>query len=90
MKYRGAGREVASKSEVVIERETARTWAARAVACYRNHARTRDTRWLLRANHYRDEALEHAAMVGDGGVFVGQVQQAIDRERRKKARRRAR
>lgn len=35
-----AVREIASKTDAEIERETAAKWAARAVACYREYARS--------------------------------------------------
>ena len=72
-----ADSEVASKSEAVLERETAKKWAARALACYRRG-------WLLRAESYRHEALEHAALAGDHGKLVGELQSQIDRVRQAK------
>lgn len=69
---RAAALEVAQKSDRQIERETALKWADRAVACYHRcaaatTARERE-RWLLRAESYRHEALEHAALAGGGLV----------------------
>ena len=72
-----ADREVASKSEAKIERETAEKWCERALACYRQFARTKDVAWLLRATGYRQEAMEHAAMVEDRGKTVGAMQDRL-------------
>ncbi len=70
--------EVQEKSQADIECETAYVWGSRAVACYGLFKATNDVSWYVRATHYRDEALEHAAMVGDHGKFVGHVQRMID------------
>lgn len=78
---RAARREVLSKSEADIERETALKWASRALACYALFEETRAPKWLLRAEDYRHEALEHAATAGDGGRLVGQVQSRLDEVR---------
>lgn len=59
-------REVTSKSEAAIERETAMKWAARALACQKRYDETGALRWLLRAESYRHEAIEHAALAGTG------------------------
>lgn len=70
-----ADREVASKSESTIERETALKWLARMTACLRRHRKTKRVSWLLRAKGYRDEALEHAALAGN----QTSVRQAVNR-----------
>ena len=86
-----ATREVASKSDATIERETARKWTARAVACYARAKKSRTDaargKWRERAKGYRDEALEHAALVGDGGKTVKRVQRELDYVLRKLKRR---
>jgi len=64
--------EVQTKSESVIEAETACKWAARAVACARLGQEARFV-------HYFGEALEHAALVGDFGKTVGEVQAEVMR-----------
>lgn len=81
MNRRSASLEVRSKTDAQIERETAGKWAARAIACYQEHARTGKQSWLLRATSYRDEAIEHAALVGDSGRTVKTIQAEIDRVR---------
>lgn len=80
-RYLAADREVGSKSDRVIQRETAERYAARAIVCYRRHRRTGRVSWLLRAEDFRHEALEHAALVGDGGKLVGRVEERIKKER---------
>lgn len=73
-----AEREVSTKKAADIERETAQKWAARAVACHRKWLKTGKQIWLIRAERYRDEALEHAAMVEDHGKTVAVIQKKID------------
>ena len=79
-----AHREIRAKSDRAIERETALKWAARADACYQQHRETGLTRWLIRAEDYAREALEHGAQVGDRGNLVGELQARLDRARGKK------
>lgn len=62
--------EVQEKTQAEIEAETARAWGARAVACFLLFKTTGRTDWFMRAEHYRGEALEHAAMVDDNGLTV--------------------
>lgn len=71
-------REVRSKSDAAIERETAFKWAGRAVACYEEYAATGDVDWLRRGDDYRHEALEHAGTIGDRGATVRVIQDQID------------
>ena len=80
LRRREALREVASKSDAAIERETAYKWAARAVACCQKYAQTGTSHWLRRVEDYRHEALEHAALVGDRGATVRALQDEMDRE----------
>jgi hypothetical protein len=70
--------EVQTRSEGQIEYETACKWAARAVACYQLHQKTGELRWLLRAEDNRHEAFEHAALIGDGGAALQQLQISVD------------
>lgn len=82
-----ARREVFTKSDKVIERETALKWAYRAVACYERAARevgVKQTGWLLRAADYAHEALEHSATVGDGGRTLKKIQKMLDRAEKAK------
>lgn len=73
--------ELATKSLLDIERDTALTWAARAAACLdlAHEAETRQERQvrLREAENYRQEALEHAAMTEDI-PFLQQVIAEID------------
>jgi hypothetical protein len=75
--YRNALREVSKKTDAQIERKTALTWADRAEACFTKHRATKNVKWLLRAQRFADEALEHAAQVGDEGKLVGQLQRQL-------------
>jgi len=53
------------KSDALIQRETARKWAARSIVCYRVFETHGDVEWLTRAESYRHEAIEHAAFADD-------------------------
>jgi hypothetical protein len=79
------GQEIARLGDPDIQSKTARQWAARAAACYARAARAKTAheraRWCNRATSYRDEALEHAALVGDHGRSVARIQRAIDKVR---------
>jgi hypothetical protein len=57
-----ATRELAIKNAARLHRETAHTWAARAVAAYALFQRTRKLQWLLDGEEYAHEALEHASL----------------------------
>lgn len=63
-----AARELAHKSLAAIQRETALTWAARAVAAYRFFGQDKRLSWLLDAEEYAHESLEHAALSGDADL----------------------
>jgi hypothetical protein len=64
-----ARQELQTKTLLDIERATARTWGARACACYDLAHEARDagakSRRLEEAQNYWQEALEHAAMTED-------------------------
>lgn len=62
---RSAYREVVEKSERQIERDTARRWLLRALACWRRYRETRAASWKVRAHGYEQEAREHAALAGE-------------------------
>ena len=57
-------REVTTKSEVALERETAKKWAERALACRKQYEKTGQIKWLLRAENYAHESIEHGALGG--------------------------
>jgi 8-oxo-dGTP pyrophosphatase MutT (NUDIX family) len=65
-----ADQEVAKKTEKEIELDTAKKWAARAIAAIKLGNKAK-------AMHYADEALEHASMVKDMGKTVGAIQQIL-------------
>lgn len=77
----GALAEVQEKSDQEIESETAHKWAARAIACFQLHRATGELRWFLRGNDYRHEAIEHAALVEDGGATMLALTAEVDRVR---------
>ena len=73
--------EVGTKSDSEINRETAVKWALRGLACYANAKKTTGARrqeWILRAADYTHEALEHGALIGDGGKTVGALEKSFD------------
>jgi hypothetical protein len=59
-----ADKELRVKTLTSIQLETAATWGARAAVAYRFYAGTRDVSWLLDAEEYYHEAVEHAALAG--------------------------
>lgn len=73
--------EVRNKTAAEIEEETAYKWAARAIACYRYYAQTLATSWLIKADNFEHEAIEHAAFVRDNGVTLGIIENVLDSER---------
>lgn len=88
--YKKAVAEVVAKTEEQIERETAEKWAACAVACYRQASKAvkkasgmnrASGEWLLRAEDYRHEALEHGSLAEDL-TFFKKMKKEIDQERR--------
>lgn len=64
-----ARKEVQDKTTEDINKETAYKWASRAIACYefadQSPENDEKNEWALRAEDFRHEALEHAALVGD-------------------------
>lgn len=74
-----AATEVNAKSVKELELETAEKWASRAIACYNKYRETQDIAWRLRAEDYHHEALEHAALVKDGGSTVARLGSEISK-----------
>lgn len=76
-----AVRELLSKSEEQIEYETAVAWGARALAAYElvmmQPQAAQQARVLLLADSLYHEALEHAALVHDGGGAVAALTQDV-------------
>jgi len=67
-----------------IQKKTAYTWAARAIACYHKLEETGDLKWKVDAEEYRHEALEHAALIGDTHPNVlEEIQKKIEESRSK-------
>jgi len=79
---KGAIQEILSKSEGQIQRETAYKWASRAMACYWLYGRSGDMSWALRAEEYRHEAIEHAAVAEDDCRTLRALEHAMEREAR--------
>ena len=83
MTLAAARKVVAAKSDRVIERETATKWAEYAIVCWERAATAHDPLpWLLRAESYKHEALEHAATVGDMGRTLRKIEKRLDRAER--------
>jgi hypothetical protein len=70
--------EIRAKTDKIINVETAYKWAGRAVASYLEFNRTEGVEWLFRAEDYRHEAIEHAALVGDGGELLKMLEEQIE------------
>lgn len=85
MRYRS---DIKRKSDPAIERETSKTWYQRALDAYREYTRTGMVTWLMRADRFKHEALEHAAGVGDHGSTVGKMQRDLDDAAKKAKRKR--
>lgn len=73
-----ADREIIEKSPETMDRETALRWQERALAGYRRYAKTGLDTAIIKAENFRDEALEHAARSGDFGRLVGKIQHKLD------------
>jgi hypothetical protein len=66
------------------DRKVARDWLARALESFRQYRKTGNVRTYAQAVSEADEALEHAAKVGDHGRLVGSMQRRLDRAARGK------
>lgn len=88
MSLADARKEVAAKSDRTIERETARKWADRAIACFENYrlgVRPKNgICWQARAEDYSHEALEHAALARDRGRTLARIEKLIEAAQRNK------
>lgn len=77
-----AMKEVQEKSDAEIDKETAHTWTARAIACYKialkQDSEEELCKWNRKGDDFRHEALEHAALAKDGGKTVGELEKAMD------------
>ena len=81
-----AREELKTKSMAEIERATAMTWGARAVASYRLASEAKGLgerfRHFYEGENYRQEALEHASMAEDRGkLFLG-IHEEVEKDRR--------
>lgn len=76
-------KEVKEKEIEEIEKETSYKWASRSCACFQLYKETELLKWLLNAEEYANEAIEHGALVKDGGKTLGIVEKEIDKNRPK-------
>ncbi len=78
--------ELKAKTMIDIEKATSITWGGRAAASYRlSREAASVTERLTRfyeGETFRGEAMEHAAMVEDGGTLLRGVHDEIDVERK--------
>jgi hypothetical protein len=72
-------KEVQDKTEQEIEIETAYKWASRSCACYELYEDTKLLKWLLKAEEFKNEALEHAALAKDSGRTLKVVEDEMDK-----------
>lgn len=78
--------ELQSKSYAQIQRETAYTWASRAIVYWRelrkgNPSIARVVSLTRMAEEYEHEAREHASLVDDGCATLMEIQTALAAER---------
>ena len=73
--------ELKEKSYDEIQISTAKTWGARACACYKTVIGSEPTAkllWWTMGAEYQSESVEHAALSGDGAPeLVKQIQEEI-------------
>jgi hypothetical protein len=74
-----AREEMKGKTDQELEIETAWKWGARAAACYELFESTKETNWLLKAEDYRHETLEHAALAKDNGETLVEIEKLLDK-----------
>lgn len=74
-------KELREKSLDDIERLTAETWGARALASYQLLEEEEETgarfQRFYEGENYRQEAFEHGAMVDDGGTLLGEIRDQV-------------
>jgi hypothetical protein len=70
--------ELQGKTRTQIQIDTAKTWAARAIASYMLYMKYGHLGRLLDAEEYRHEALEHAA---EAPPILSMISQSIDNVR---------
>lgn len=77
--------ELKYKTDEDIEYETAIKWSERAAAAYKMSTDSDNVgekiRYLLWAEDLRHEAIEHAALIGDNGSTLNELQTDIDEYR---------
>jgi hypothetical protein len=74
-----ARRELGEKTRSQIEEETAYKWAERSVAAYERYVLGGSSAptWLRDAQHYADEAIEHASLADRSGDVLRSVRRWI-------------
>ena len=77
-----AAREIVEKSPETINRESAMKWRQLSIESYKEYAKTAHENSIIKAEQFRDEALEHAALSGDFGRLVGKIERDLNAARR--------
>lgn len=80
-----ARKDIASKSLITLDRESAHKWTLLAVEAYRKFNASGELKWFGEAEVLRHEALEHASGAEDGGKLLREVEAQIDRYRPREA-----
>ncbi len=78
--FQAALTEIQEKSDSKIQIETAYKWGSRAIVCYRIYAKTKDLKWLQRAEDYKHEAVEHASLADDDFETLKLVTERLKQE----------
>jgi hypothetical protein len=80
-------KELQEKDEKQIEYETALKWSRRACAAYVLSLESSETadklNFFILGEDLRHEAIEHAALYGDAGFLLNELQLEIDKHRKK-------
>lgn len=69
VKSEKSDKELSEKTLEQIQVETAKTWADRAETAYKKAIEEKSVKWLVEAEEYAHEAIEHSALSEDTTVF---------------------
>ena len=79
--------EIQDEPKHMIERKTAKRWAARSIASFIIASKSDEPNQIFKryieGDDYRHEAIEHASLAEDDGILVGLIERACDRARDK-------
>ena len=75
--------EIQEKDSAEIDIATAYSWGSRALAAYKLYDETKELKWLLAAEEYGNEAIEHAALAKNKGKTLKAIENAIGKARKK-------